>query len=203
MAVHQRRNERADRTGWVLQHHTAELITAWLQHQTELFEDPADGRASDNAGRVKGAGATVLVRADEWGPDERIPVTSVEAIVMRGAMMRDRREEVRDRLDGIIVAVTALNTMLRRDLRGTPSLLRIPELCDGTARGYDGHRLAWRPYDRSGGNGWHDASCRDGAGATGLCPPCLIRCNRWREQNGLKRLASDARSEVCGPEVAA
>ena len=185
MARMQQRNERADRAGWILQHHIAPMITAWLERQQELLDDPADGKRGQANERVKGAGATVFVPADEWGPDERIPVTSVEAIVMRGELMRDRREDVRDQLGHIVKSINSLERMLRRDLRGHPSILHTPELCDGTAKGYAGHMLAWRPYDRAHDNGWADASCRQVAGRSGLCPSCLLRMNRWRERNAL------------------
>lgn len=191
----QARNERADRIGWIMQHQTAVLITAWLEHQRELMADASGvypGGGSSDVGKVSGVGATVFVVADEHGPDERIPVTSVEAIVMRGEMMRDRREEVRDRLDGIITAINSLNDMLRRDLRNTGVLRKVPALCDGVAKGYEGHQLAWTPHSRDERNGWHSPSCRDAADESGLCPACLLRMNRWRSRNGLPMLRVNA-----------
>ena len=185
----QHRNDRADRIGWILQHQTAVLITAWLEHQHELMADqqgvyPSGG--SSDIGKVSGAGATVHVDEDEHGPAERIPVTSVEAVVMSGELMRDRREQVRDRLDGIVLAVNSLNAMLRRDLRDKAKAL--PELCDGRAKGYEGHMLAWVRYSRDDQQspGWHDPGCRDIAGTTGLCEACLVRMNRWRRARGME-----------------
>lgn len=192
------RNERADRLGWVLQHQTAELITMTLDHiNTEIRHLSAYPSGGGDQLGISGGGLCVFVPQDEHGPDERIAVTTIEAGVMRADELREVREQLRDRLEGIEVAVIALNKLMRRTL-GTRVPRTLPELCDGKAKGYSGHMLAWIPYGRDETNGWHDPSCRDAAGATGLCDPCLIRMNRWRERNGLPRIASDVRSEVVG-----
>lgn len=196
------RNARADRLGWRIQHQIAELITLALDHiDTELrfMSVTGSGSGGDQLG-VSGGGRTVHVDEDEHGPAERIPVTAVEAAIIRAHEMRDAREEIRDRLDGIIIATEALDKLLRHTI-GTRLPRTIVELCDGQAKGYAGHMLVWRRYDQADDNGWHDPSCRDAAGPTGLCDACLIRANRWRARNGHPRIASDARSEVVGSQT--
>jgi hypothetical protein len=86
-------------------------------------------------------------------------------------------------MDGLVMAVQSLDRLCRSvggDLADV-----VPELCDGSARSYDGHRLVWAAYSRNPHNGWHDPTCRDIAGPHGLCDTCLTRMNRWRKSQGL------------------
>ncbi|MGB8858910.1 MAG: hypothetical protein WCC60_06625 [Ilumatobacteraceae bacterium] len=191
-------NARLDRAGWRLQHQTAILAFLALDHlATELaYLSITPGKGGDQLG-VSGGGPTVRVDEDDNGPNERIDVSPVEAAVMRAHDLRERREELRDRIDGLELAIAGID-QLTRQLLGTRVPRTIPELCDGRARGYEGHMLAWVPYSKSDDNGWHDPACRDASGPTGLCDACLVRMNRWRERNGHPRVASDARSEVVG-----
>lgn len=200
-AMSEHTNTRLDRAGWRLQHQTAILAFLALDHLvTELgFLSVTPGAGGDQLG-VSGGGRTIHVDEDEHGPDERIEVTPVEAAVMRAHALRDAREELRDRIDGLELAIAGIDK-LSRQLLGTRVPRSIPELCDGKAVGYEGHMLAWTPHSRATDNGWHDPACRDAAGPTGLCDPCLLRMNRWRERNGHRRIASDARSEVVGRQT--
>lgn len=78
-------------------------------------------------------------------------------------------------------------TDAHKRLGTSPEPLTIVHLCgdQDRAKSYDGRQLAWVPMSRNADNGWHDATCRDIAGPTGLCPRCLVRLNRWRERHGL------------------
>lgn len=191
-------NARLDRAGWRLQHQTAILAFLALDHLvTEIaFLSVTPGAGGDKLG-VSGGARTTHVDEDDNGPDERIEVSPVEAAVIRAHDLRDRREELRDRIEGLEIAINGIDQLCRH-LLGTRVPRTIPELCDGRARGYEGHMLAWTPHSRADDNGWHDPACRDAAGPTGLCDPCLVRMNRWRAGRGMPRIASDARSEVVG-----
>lgn len=179
-------NERAMRNGHAWVDQTSVLITMALDKiRTTLAEcEQFTGSGDSSTPRVSGAGRTVWVAEDEHGPGEHVPVTSVEAAVMRGFSMRDQREEIRDRLDGLVMARESFERFLR-GIIGADALKVVPELCDGKAKGYDGHQLAWVPSLRDPRNGWHDPSCRQIAGPTGLCDACRLRMNRWRTRNGL------------------
>lgn len=191
-------HSKADRLGWVLQHQTAELITMTLAHiDTELRHLSAYPTAGGDQLGVSGGGPSVMVEEDDNGPAERTPVTSIEAVVMRADGLREISAQLRDRLEGIEIAIYDLNRLMRSTL-GSRVPRTIPDLCDGRAKGFAGHMLAWTPHSRDTDNGWYDPSCRDAAGATGLCDTCLIRMNRWRERNNMPRIASDGRSEVVG-----
>jgi hypothetical protein len=181
-----RPNERATRNGHAWIDQTAMLITMALEHiRTVLDDGTAYASGGDtSAPRVSGGGRTMWVPEDEHGPGEFVPVTSVEAAVLRGSVVRDQREEIRDRLDGLIIARESFERYLR-GIVPAEQLRTVPELCDGKAKGYDGHQLAWVAASRDDRNGWHSPSCREIAGPTGLCDACRLRMNRWRTRNGL------------------
>lgn len=178
------KNLRADRLGWILQHHTAELITALLEHVSEELA-AISHYPGQSTNPVSGGGLSIKV-LDENGQPDRIPVTSVEAAVFHGTHWREAREDLRDRLDGLEVAINELNRFCRRKL-GTRLPRHIVELCDG--RDYDGAKLPWVPYSHDPANGWIDPTCREAAGYSGLCPTCLKRMNAWRERNNLHRIS--------------
>ena len=186
-------NERADRLGWALSYQTAPLITLALVLIRAELEDGAayTGSGDTSAPRVSGGGRTVWVEADEHGEGEHVPVTSVEAAVLRGAQIRDQREQIRDRLDGLIIAHRSLDDLLRR-IVPTDMRRRMPDLCDGKAKGYEGHMDAWTPHSRDHRNGWHNPGCREIAGPTGLCDACLKRMNRWRREHGYGNIGVEA-----------
>ena len=181
-----RPNERAMRNGHAWVDQTALLITMALEHIRTAIAECAQftGSGDSSAPRVSGAGRTMWVPEDEHGPGEHVPVTSVEAAVFRGSVVRDQREEIRDRLDGLIMARESFERFLR-GIVGAEALKVVPELCDGKAKGYDGHQLAWTPLSRDDRNGWHSPACREIAGPTGLCDACRLRMNRWRTRQGL------------------
>ena len=185
MAAKQGPNERLTTLGWRLEKQSAMLVTlALVVIQAELEDRaPYVGSGDTTRPRVSGGGRMVLVDSDEHGPAEHIPATSVEAAVMRTDSVRELREELRDRIDGIVVAVASLDDFCRH-IAG-PQAADLPPICDGRARGYDGHMLAWAPQAKGPNRGWHDPTCRDIAGPTGLCPRCLVRMNRWRSDNDL------------------
>lgn len=185
-------NARLDALGHRIAHQSAPLATLALAVILAELEDraPYVGSADSSRPRVSGGGRTVWVEEDEHGPGEHVPVTSVEAAAMRSERVRDLREEMRDRIDGIVVAVASLDDFLRRILGEIAK--EVPPLCDGRARGYDGHMLAWSSGSRSHDRGWHDPGCRDIAGPTGLCPRCLVRMNRWRSANNLPAIGVEA-----------
>ena len=178
-------NARLDALGHRLAKQTAPLVTLALVIIQAELEDraPYVGSGDTTRPRVLGGGRSVWVEADEHGEGEHVPVTSVEAAAMRTDNVRDMREELRDRIDGIVMAVAALDDYCRH-VAGEQARV-LPPLCDGRARGYDGHQLAWSPQAKGPDRGWHDPTCRDIAGPTGLCPRCLVRMNRWRGANRL------------------
>lgn len=183
-----RPNERAVRNGWAWENQTAPLITAALvKISAELDEcAPYVGGGNSSAPRVSGGGRSVWVPEDEHGPGEHVPVTAVEAAVMRSSLVRDYREQIRDRLDGLILARESFDRFLRQ-LIGQDADRVVPELCGDHDRtkAYEGRMLAWVPLSRDVANGWHDPACRDIAGPTGLCDACRLRMNRWRTRNAL------------------
>jgi hypothetical protein len=184
-----RPNERAVRNGHAWVDQTATLITLALECiAAELEQHAAYVGGGDNSRpRVSGAGRTVWVPEDEHGPGEHVPVTSVEAAVMRSSLIRDHREEIRDRLDGLIMGRESFERWLR-GLIPAELLKVVPELCDGKAKGYDGHQLVWVPSSRDPRNGWHNPACREIANALGVCDTCRRRMNHWRTRNGLQAL---------------
>ena len=188
-----RPNERAVRNGHAWADQTAMLITMALQHiQQQLADGTAYAVSGDTSTpRVSGGGRAMWVPEDEHGPGEFVPVTSVEAAVLRGSVVRDQREEIRDRLDGLIQGRESFDRFLR-GIIPADMLRTIPELCDGKAKGYDGHQLAWVALSRDERNGWHNPACREIAGPTGLCDACRLRMNRWRTKNGLAPVGVEA-----------
>lgn len=188
MSRKQQPNERAVRNGWAWENQTAPLITAALVTIADELEQlaPYVGGGDNSAPRVSGGGRTVWVPEDEHGPGEHVPVTSVEAAVIRNHLVRDYREEIRDRLDGLIQGRESFERFLRQ-IVGANADKVAPSLCGDhdRAKSYDGRQLAWVPMSRNADNGWHDATCRDIAGPTGLCDRCRVRMNGWRERHGL------------------
>ncbi len=186
MSKHLRPNATLERAGWVAQHQTALLVTLLLDKIRREVDGLHDGwptKGGDQV-RVSGAGARVRVEQDEHGPAEDVPVTGVERAAMARFRAGTLKEELRDRLDGVVVSLTELDRWLRLHL-GNDLPRHIPSLCDGKAKGYEGVALAWVPHSREPDNGWHDPTCRDAAGPTGLCDACLVRMERWRRRQGL------------------
>lgn len=185
MAAKQGPNERLTTLGWRLEKQSAMLVTlALVVIDAELNgRAPYVGSGDPTKERVSGGGRMVLVPADDHGPAEMIPVTSVEAAAMRTDSVRELREAVRDKINAVVAEVQELDDLCRR-IAG-PQARELPPICDGRARGYDGHMLAWAPQAKGPNRGWHDPTCRDIAGPTGLCPRCLVRMNRWRSDNDL------------------
>lgn len=185
MAAKQGPNERLTTLGWRLEKQSAMLVTlALVVIDAELTDNaPYVGSGDPTKERVSGGGRMVLVPADDHGPAEMVPVTSVEAAAMRTDSVRALREAVRDKIDAVVAEVKELDDLCRR-IAG-PQARDLPPICDGRARGYDGHMLAWSPQAKGPNRGWHDPTCRDIAGPTGLCPRCLVRMNRWRSDNDL------------------
>ena len=191
MTRKQQPNERAIRNGWAWENQTATLITAALVTITDELEQlaPYVGGGDSSAPRVSGGGRTVWVPEDEHGPGEHVPVTSVEAAVMRNALVRDYREQIRDRLDGLIQGRESFDRFLRQIIGANADRVA-PSLCGDhdKAKSYEGRQLAWVPSSRNPDNGWHDATCRDIADGTGLCLRCRVRMNGWRERHGLSAI---------------
>lgn len=185
-------NARVDALGHRVCKQTAPLVTLALTTIRAELEDSAPyvGSGDTSAPRVSGGGRVIRVEEDESGPAEDVPVTIVEAAALRSELVRDMREEIRDRIDGIVVAVASLDAFCRR-VAGEQAA-EVPTLCDGRSRGYDGHLLPWSAQAKGAGRGWHDPGCRDIAGPTGLCPRCLVRMNRWRSANNLPPIGVSA-----------
>lgn len=171
------RNARLDNVGYRLCQHYAEMVTLLLEHwrDEERIVDGYPGGSS--APRVQSTAE----------------LTSVERAAELRLTISDQREELRDRIDGIETAVNSLGRFLRHSL-GTRVPRHLGQLCGdwGDRKPWDGHLLAWAPGSRDDRNGWHDATCRNGAGWSGLCPTCLLRMNRWRERNGLSWVSEAA-----------
>lgn len=102
------------------------------------------------------------------------------------ARARLDREQLRDDIGAALTMARDLRNMVTR-IAGYGH--EGQALCDG--RNYTGAEVTWTPHARDEANGWHDPTCRDGAGRSKLCPACLVRMNRWRERHGLERI-SDA-----------
>lgn len=179
-------NERTLSLAHRLSTQTSPLVTLALVTIRRELDDraPYVGGGDSSKPRVSGGGRTVWVPEDEHGPGESVPVTSVEAAALAHEHTLATQEEVCDRLDGIIIAVQSFDRFLRTIVGDTGQA--VPEVCDGSARGYEGHQLAWVARSGpAGDNGWHDPTCRQIADSTGLCVTCKQRMNRWRTRHGL------------------
>ncbi len=181
-------NERALRAGDTLAKEIAPLVTLALVTLTRDSQALGYPTTSSTSGRTTGSHGPTITVPDEHGKPDRIPVTSVEAAAFRLDQIADHREELRDRLDGLEVAVNSFANFLRRTIG--PEASKIPELCNGSRstlerKAWEGHQLVWTPNSRDDRNGWHKPECRESAGPSGLCPACLLRMNRWRARNGL------------------
>jgi hypothetical protein len=176
-----RPNERLLRTAWLIEHQTALLVTHALEHWRDEL------RTLD--GYPGGSDAPKVMSTAE--------LTSVERVADMRITLLDDREELRDRLTGIEIAVADLTHWLRTRL-GTRLPRHIAPLCGewGGRKPWEGHMLPWTPGAHDDANGWHDATCRQAAGWSGLCPTCLKRMNRWRARHGLDHITE-------GHEVAA
>lgn len=186
-------NERLLRTAWLLEHQAASLATLALQHiREELTIVDGYGSAGGDQLRVTGGGPRIMVRADDDCPhDELFPVTGVEAAMFARHALTSERERIRDDAEAIVTMVGDFVRSLRRTL-GDRVPRTIPELCDGKAKGYEGHQLPYTPHSRDPQNGWHRPECRDAADASGLCPPCLQRMERWRREHGYAPVSTKA-----------
>jgi hypothetical protein len=177
-------NRRVESDGIRYQIQTARLVASALA----LIRDELDERAPYVGGgdsstpRVSGGGRTVHVDADEHGDAEDVPVSSVEAAVFRADLVRDRQQEIYDRIDGIRIAIRSLDRFCRTIIGDDKA---VPALCDGVARHYQGHEITWVPNSHDPQGGWMDPLCRDIAGKHGICDRCLTRMNRWRARNDL------------------
>jgi len=191
-----RPNERLERLAWIVSHQTAVLVTHALEHiGDELRTVDGYGARGGDGVNVSGGGPRIMVRADDDTPhDELFPVTGVEAAMFARHALTSTREQIRDDIDALETMVRDLNAMLQRTL-GDRVPRSIVTLCDAKAKGYDGHQLAWVRYSRDPNNGWADATCREAAGRSGLCPACLVRANRWRGVHGLTLLSDAPPSE--------
>lgn len=138
----------------------------------------------------------VQAAADERSQSEKVhtsgTTSSVERIAMTRYEARTRLEDMRDHLDDWLnttdlfgKAVEDVIAWCHRMLGTTPPPLAVVQLCDGKAKGYDGHELAWVANSHNPANGWHDPTCREIAGPLGVCDACRLRMNRWRTRNGL------------------
>lgn len=159
--------------------HAANLTTVALQRIATRIADGDEDRSAIRSGWGGGNGhgisdptaTAALPGIDGYRDDTRA---------------RLDREQMRDDIAAISNTVRDLRNMVTR----IASPDRQPQaLCDG--RNYTGADLTWTPHARDDANGWHDPTCRDGAGRSHLCPACLVRMNRWRERHGLDRI-SDA-----------
>lgn len=177
------RNQRLDRLGHGIQNQTALLYDVALDRIAEQLAEAATTSGGDKLG-VSGGGATVWVDADEHGDGERIPVTSVEAIVLRRALFEDRRQEIREAVDDLIARRSRLDKQLRKII-GPDAAKIAPEICNAQAKRYEGYLLPWTPFSRDPDQGWSNIECRDIADDSGLCDTCRTRMNRWRVRRGI------------------
>lgn len=98
--------------------------------------------------------------------------------------------ELNDRHDGWCVEVHQFDKFLR--MIGGDVARSVPEPCDGSSRGYEGHQLVWTKQSHDPRNGWHDPTCREIAGEIGLCDTCRRRMNHWRGRHGLTPIGVQA-----------
>ena len=161
-------NVRLVRLAWQLEKQTAELVTLALSKM-------ADEQSTLTLGAGRADRPKVTGGSGSGGP--------VEAAVLRGDAIRETREELRDRLDGLALSVRSLETYVRRIL-GPDQPRHLAPRCDGAAQGYDGHAIVWRSNSKDPGNGWHDPACTQIAGPCGLCDTCRRRMDHWRRRHG-------------------
>ena len=149
----------------------------------------------------------VLSCADETSSAEKVHTSGVtsstESVALRRYEATSWREDLRDHLDDWLNTTDLFAKFIEdviawshRTLGTSPAALTVVTLCDGKAKGYDGHQLPWVSHSRDPLNGWHDPNCREIADATGLCPRCKVRMNRWRTEHGMEPVAvmpADAR----------
>ena len=147
----------------------------------------------DLLGQVRDAADETTSTADKVHTSGTTSPT--ERIAMRRYQANSTLEDLRDHLDDWCHTHDLLARFVddgiawcHKVLGTTPPPLTVVHLCDGKAKGYDGHQLPWLPASHAPGNGWHDATCRDIAGPLGLCERCQKRMNRWRVRNGLDPL---------------
>ena len=194
------------RAAWSLEKQTAVLAVLALRTLNDQLDGTPiiAGSGTTDSPHVSGSTRTIHVPADAHGPAEDVPVTAVEAAVMRSEGVRDRRAELHNRKARLVAAIDDYNRWLRT-LINPDELRTIPELCGqlGRVRGYDGYDQGWKPHDRDPRNGWHDPLCHDIAGPHGLCDRCLPRMNRWRLAHGLTAIGVQTGGEVVTTETAA
>lgn len=173
MPTDTRPNARLERAGVRIQREIAPLVTMLLARiHTEMYDAATGTTPSSGAGRITGGAmadptANSAAQLDHW---------------------IDVREELRDRLDGLLIGVHGFDGWLRKQIG--PGARAVAPLCDGSAttaerKAWEGHQLVWTPGSRDERNGWHKPECREAAGTSGLCATCLLRMNRWRARNGL------------------
>ena len=168
-------NQRMLQAAHVITHHTAARFTEALAL----------------IGRVEQCAA-------DCSPGEKVHSSGVVSPVEREVMVRyearTRLEDLRDHLNDWLNTGRLFGDEIEhvigwahRMLGTTPEPLTIVHLCGDPdrAKTYEGRQLAWVPMSRNPENGWHDATCRDIAGPTGLCDRCRVRMNGWRERHNL------------------
>jgi len=171
--VDNRPNVRLLRAAWKLEHQAAQLTTNALA----VIGD-----------RMRGIDGWGLRNGESSGRSNDTTSSTERAALARVDLGNDQREELRDRLEGLLLNIDSYLVFLRGIVAHTVDKPE-PTLCGDFAavglRPWDGHLLVWVEYSRDPRNGWYDATCRATAGRTGLCPRCLMRMNRWRRDNDL------------------
>jgi hypothetical protein len=198
-----RRNARLDNLGYRLSNQLAELHPLLLEHWHEQdiiadgYKATTLGHSPDTSGptpHLDGPCHTHTCTHHRPCPDhDGATLTTVERAAAIRHTLSLKREELRDRIEGLIITVDELDKFIRSNLGARIPRHLGPRCGDwGDGKPWEGHLLAWSPGSRDDRNGWHHPGCQEMAGWSGLCPTCLLRMNRWRERNGLDWVSEGA-----------